>query len=452
MEGETVTILKTEYEMLLAVVEQVSTLNKRITELEEEIRLLKNGRNSKTSSTPPSQDIGRSNKNSLRERSGRKSGGQKGHFGHTLQKTETPDEIITHGANYCQKCGAQLNMVPGTVKERRQEIEIVMVKRYVEHQRLEKECPCCNAKNTGDFPLQVTAPVQYGASVKELVAYLSVYQYVPYNRIKDMFAAVFNLPLSEGTVDTLLQAMSKKCDLPYQEIKRRIENSAVVGSDETGCHVDGKKHWIYIWQNDSLTYIVPSCNRDYKTIAGEFPEGLPNATIVSDCLSAQLKTPGARHQLCTDHLLRELSNFELSIKDEWSVKLKAVLKQAKDLKRRMTKDDFEKPPPDVTEIERRVDALLSVDYTHFHRKIRAFIKRLIKHRGSILTFLHYAEVPADNNGSERGIRNIKVKTKVSGQFRNALGAERFARIRSVIDTAIKNGQPVFPALSALACF
>jgi transposase len=116
----------------------------------------------------------------------------------------------------------------------------------------------------------------------------------------------------------------------------------------------------------------------------------------------------------------------------------------------MAQADYEKPPPEISAIERQVDDLLAVDYSSFHKKLKAFIKRLIKHRNSILTFLYYPEVPADNNGSERGIRNIKVKTKVSGQFRNTQGAERFAKIRSVIDTAIKNGQPVFPALSALA--
>jgi hypothetical protein len=52
----------------------------------------------------------------------------------------------------------------------------------------------------------------------------------------------------------------------------------------------------------------------------------------------------------------------------------------------------------------------------------------------------------------RAIRNVKVKTKVSGQFRNpeGKGAERFARIRSVIDTTVKNGQNVFVALKCLA--
>jgi hypothetical protein len=93
---ETVTILKADYTKLIMLVEE---LGKRVMGLEEEIRLLKNGRNSNTSSTPPSQDIGRSNKNSLREKSGKKSGGQKGHTGHTVQRAEIPDEIIKHSAN-----------------------------------------------------------------------------------------------------------------------------------------------------------------------------------------------------------------------------------------------------------------------------------------------------------------------------------------------------------------
>jgi hypothetical protein len=66
--------------------------------------------------------------------------------------------------------------------------------------------------------------------------------------------------------------------------------------------------------------------------------------------------------------------------------------------------------------------------------------------------LIYPHVPPDNNASERAIRNVKVKTKVSGQFRNpeGKGAERFARIRSVIDTTLKNKQDVFFALKCLA--
>ena len=83
-------------------------LQEQIQLLQEEIRLLKNGRNSKTSSTPPSQDISRSNQKSLREPSSRKSGGQPGHTGSTLMMKEKPDKIIEYRPEYCKQCGEKL--------------------------------------------------------------------------------------------------------------------------------------------------------------------------------------------------------------------------------------------------------------------------------------------------------------------------------------------------------
>ena len=75
---------------------------------------------------------------------------------------------------------------------------------------------------------------------------------------------------------------------------------------------------------------------------------------------------------------------------------------------------------------------------------------MIKYKPFIFTFLHFNDVPPDNNGSERAIRNVKVKLKVSGQFKSDHGADTFAVLRSVIDTAIKNGQNALQALTAIA--
>jgi transposase len=150
--------------------------------------------------------------------------------------------------------------------------------------------------------------------------------------------------------------------------------------------------------------------------------------------------------------LRELKNFEKNLHSKWSIKMKELLCQALALKKQMTGDDYRNPPQQVKEINEQLDELLSVDYSGFHEKEQAFIKRLIKHRVSILTFLTHVKVPPTNNASEQAIRNIKVKTKVSGQFRNkdGKGADRYAKIRSVIDTTIKNGQDVFTALLCMA--
>lgn len=54
-----------------------------------------------------------------------------------------------------------------------------------------------------------------------------------------------------------------------------------------------------------------------------------------------------------------------------------------------------------------------------------------------------------DNASERGIRKIKVKQKVSGCFRTDDGADIFAKIHSIAETAKKNGNSKFEAILAI---
>jgi transposase len=77
---------------------------------------------------------------------------------------------------------------------------------------------------------------------------------------------------------------------------------------------------------------------------------------------------------------------------------------------------------------------------------------MCKERQHLFTFLFIANVPPDNNASERAIRNVKVKQKISGQFKVENAAQNFAKIRSVIDTTIKNGLNVLEALVIIAKF
>ncbi len=68
----------------------------------------------------------------------------------------------------------------------------------------------------------------------------------------------------------------------------------------------------------------------------------------------------------------------------------------------------------------------------------------------MFVFLYRQEVPPDNNASERAIRNVKVKQKVSTQFRSPEGAARFAILRSVTDTVLKNKLNVLDSLGFIA--
>ena len=151
-------IRRSEYEQLLSQKAELIKVKELVQQLREEIALLKNGRNSKTSSTAPSQDINRSNTHSLRKHSEKKSGGQPGHSGHTLSMSESPDHVIEHTPSRCS-CGCSLEEVPVTGQTRRQAVEIPPVNpQYIEHRSFHKVCPDCGRLNTGAYPEGINAP------------------------------------------------------------------------------------------------------------------------------------------------------------------------------------------------------------------------------------------------------------------------------------------------------
>lgn len=174
------------------------------------------------------------------------------------------------------------------------------------------------------------------------------------------------------------------------------------------------------------------------------------ATLVSDCWASQLKTEAAQHQLCLAHLLRELKNFQVALADKWSFECEALFKKAIHLKIESKQSNLLNHKQEVEHILKEFDNLLKVDETGKHKKIKAFIRRLRKHQASVFTCMLLEDVPYENNASERAIRNVKTKTKVSGCFRTLSGAQQFAVIRSVIDTAIKNTKNIFEALTIIA--
>jgi len=430
---------------------QVSELIKIVSALQEEIRLLRNGKNSGTSNTPPSHQIGRSNTQNFRIKTNRKPGGQTGHEGNTLRMKEFADKTIDHIPQYCHDCGFDLGQTTAIFKVSRQEVIIPPVQpQYVEHRSYGKVCARCGKVCKGAMPGHLKGPIQYGADIEALVSYLSVYQHIPYYRITVLLKDLFGLPISEGTIDNMLKRAAQKALPLYNNIRERIQQSHVVGSDETGSRFGGKKGWFHVWQTTGLTFIIASMNRGYQTIKEYFADGFPLTVYVSDCWAAQLKVTALAHQLCIAHLLRELRNFEEALACQWSRAMKQLLQDAIALKNQMQPQDYLAPTEVITKLEQRFAELLQTDHRTSHKKVQAFVKRLKKNRNSVFTFLHHPKVPPDNNGSERAVRNVKVKTKISSLFKTEKGAKRFAIIRSVIDTTIKNTNNVFESLALLA--
>lgn len=433
-----------------ALRQQVKALEEKVMLVLQQLERASVKKDSHNSHSPPSQDKGKTKK-SLRQKSNRKSGGQPGHPGHTLKMSATPDQVHDLKSAYCSACGGDLLKASHELVSRRQVIEIPPVHPlYEEYRQYGCRCRECQHWQVAAYPEDVQAPIQYGSTVLAQVAYWNVYQYLPYERLASMFNHVFGLPISQGSLANLLAKASQKARRIYDHIHDRLLRAPYVGSDETSARVAEKTWWIWVWQTIEETYLVASSNRGYDTITDVFAQGLPAAVVGSDRWAAQLKTQAKGHQLCLSHLQRDVIWLEEQEGQTWSVAFRALLKEALALRRRAEERGwaFAVGGVEVVPLEHRLNELLAqvVDRERYEETAR-FQRSMLKYRNQLLVFLYDLNVPPDNNGSERALRKVKVKQKISGQFKT--GQHDFCVLRSVIDTLIKRKLEVFPYLSRI---
>jgi transposase len=433
--------------------QEITRLMTKINVLEQELERYTTRKDSNNSSMPPSKDENRLPRtSSLREKGGRKAGGQPGHDGKTLKMTDNPDEIVDHRACFCPECGKDVSSQPFEFFGKRQVIDIPVIKQIVTEHRVYR-CTCtCGKIVESDFPIDVDSPVKYGKGIESLIGYLSVRQYLPFKRLQEMFNDIFAVQISEGGLHCLLNRLASKGVDAYEMIRQNVLSSGVIGTDETGVKINGKKHWFWTWQNNQATYIVASDNRGATTINENMREISKEAVLVHDCWKAHFQTPVGKHQICTAHLERETKYLEERYKVDWPVRFRSMLKKAHELKKQLTPPLYYYPNQLRTALENELECLLQEPLDPKHKEMVTFQKRIIKYRNHVFTFLYHPDVPPDNNGSERAIRNLKVKQKISGQFKILNAAENFAILRSIIDTTIKNKQNVVGALSAIAAY
>lgn len=287
--------------------------------------------------------------------------------------------------------------------------------------------------------------MNYGNNLRALVVNLSARQYIPYKRTVEFIEDIFGIAMSQGTVTNLLAQFERSADKEYKRIQQQVFGSPVVGSDETSGKVNGIKVWFHTYQTATCSFIGFHPSRGIAAQEEFFPDGLPNAILVSDCLAMQLSTPAAAHQACLAHLLRELKAMEQAHPEElWPVSIKELFLGALELHGQP--HNLKK----ISSIEKKFETLIKTNQSNAPGKIPAFWKRMNKHKDKIFTFLKHNDVPPDNNGSERVIRCVKVKQKVSGQFKTKKGAHQYAMNRSIIDTLIKENKNVHDGLSRIA--
>lgn len=405
-------------------------------------------KNSGNSSVPPSKesmgDEIKRRTSSLREKSGRKSGGQPGHEGNTRKMSEQPDETENIQPNYCRECGRELSDIDG-VEEYHEECVGVRITPVVKRLRFLKKTCTCGCCNRVEYTRRKN-PVYLSSEIRALVVYLNIVMCMPYNRIKGFLHDVMRIDISEGSIRNFIEDAGDKADAMCDRIASELVKSHVAGADESGFYVNGRLNWAWILQNPKLTLTWIAKGRGAKEMDDRFgKDALENTVLTTDRHSAYFSMKVKGHQICIAHLLRNLNWLnELDKNQNWSARLQELLRKA--VHWRNTNPET---VADTTTWTESLDSLLNENLDKFKKPFRQIRNSLRKLKDHVFLFLKDPRVPSHNNASEGGIRILKVKQKRSGGFRSQSGAEDFMAIHSVADTAKKNNFSRWDAILAL---
>ena len=427
----------------------------RIAELERRL-----GLNSGNSGKPPSSDGLKKlpRVSSLREPSGKRPGGQKGHPGETLRRSEAPDAIVDHYPPSCAGCGAPLTEAMATDFVARQVFDLPEPQPLVvtEHRAHGCCCAACGRQTRAAFPDWVTAPVQYGKRIAGLVLYLLHYQLLPEKRLAGLMAGLFGVPLVTATIARISQDCAARFQGFAEAVRDRVAAAPVKHLDETGFRIGGKTQWLHIASTTLLTFYRVAARRGslLANLAG---------IVMHDHWKPYYTLTGVLHALCNAHHLRELNALVEIEKEDWARRMQHLLRRACHAVNFACEQDVPLKPALIALIERRYDAIIA-DGLVFHQTQPALTKtrlrgrpprrvghnlllRLSSHRQDVLRFLTDPRVPFTNNLAERDGRMMKLRQKISGGFRSENGAKDFAVIRSVLSTARKQGWDLLATLT-----
>ena len=455
-----VALVEQLYALIAQQQEQIAQLQTRVKELEDRMAIT-----SRNSSKPPSSDGFVKQTRSLRESSTRKSGGQPGHRGATLEQVAEPDQPLGHGPLRCTACGSVLSEVAGRLEEeRRQVFDLPPLKLHVtEHRVVTKECPTCGSQNSGIFPEEIPAGASYGAGVKSLLTSLNQEHLVPSARSCQIFADLFGQPVSEGTLAAAVNVCAVELAETEVRIKQGISNSAVANFDETGMYVEDQRGWLHLASTPQLTHYAyhPKRGSAATRAIGILPEFAGRA--IHDAFSAYWRYD-CEHGLCNAHPLRELIFVHEQLQRAWAGEMKQVLvniKRTVETAKEQNKTTL--GSDQINEHEQCYGAILKAGAEEETKdtppatgqrgpkkqsKSKNLLDRLAKYQAETLAFMHDFTVPFDNNLAERDLRMMKVKQKVSGCFRTTTGAQAFCHIRSSISTMKKQDHNVIAALKS----
>jgi transposase len=415
--------------------------------------------NSNNSSIPPSADKNRK-RGRLKEKSNKKPGGQNGHEGFRLEKSENPDEIIDIKID---KTTLPKGKYQEVGYEARQVIDFVISKIVTEFRAQVLE-DVTGRRYVAEFPEYVKTDVQYGYRVKSHAVYLSQFQFLPYARAQSYFEEKMNISISTGSIFNFNKEAYSLLDQFDAKAKEKLLAENVLHADETGINVNKKTIWLHSVSSRLWSYFYPHEKRGQEAM--DEMGILPNFTgvLIHDHWKPYF-TYFCKHGLCNAHHIRELIYAHEEDKQLWAHDMISLLVEINDAVNATEInalpankcEEYKKKYREIIEAGKLECPLPATPIPTAPKrrgrvkksKSRNLLERLRDFESEILRFMEDPLIPFTNNTGENDLRMTKVQQKISGCFRSMEGARIFCRIRSYLLTCQKHDVTMTEALELL---
>jgi transposase len=432
-------------------------------------------RNSKNSSSPPSKD-GEAGKTPPPEKGkpggagGQKKarGKQPGARGANLGWAEDPDERLDRFPQGRCECGQDLGEaedlgVAGSYQQHEIPQVSVKVTQYDQHA---VRCACGKVHTAGRPEGARGGVVGYGPNLQAFVVFLMVMHFVPAQRCVQLLESLTGASPSVGFVHGMLARAAGLLAAPVARVRALIAKAHAVCCDETPLKVGprtpkpGRKKaekYLLVACTDLYTSYLLG-DRDLDTFKSFGIPDLAGSVIVHDRYqvydSAELGQ--LTHQLCCQHILRDLDNAaELYPDAVWPAQtadaLRGLIHQA-NLARENNQAAIDEAVRQelATWFRRGVRVGLSETANHGdrpgERKTRLLLEALDGREDDVLRFTVDLKVPPTSNQAERDLRPSKIQQAISGRLTSEARTQDRYTIRGYLSTAAKHGQNIMSAL------
>ena len=421
----------------------------RVQQLEAEVAALKSKTlpTSRNSSQPPARDWKADAPSGKKRRPGKR-GAKPGHAKFERALVDHPNTIIEAPVKTCAGCGADLQAVKPERIVRRQVTELPEIKSVIlETRQHEVICPECHRRQCGVLPDGLEAQRHFGPRLEALIIYLHHEHHLGFKRLRQLLEQVFGATLSEGGEVSVLERAGAAAQPEAEAIGEQVRQSKVIQSDETSSRVHGRNWWEWVFVSLAGEYHLIRQSRGQDVIDAFMGQTVAEVWL-SDCWKPQLNAPARDRQLCLSHQIRALQGLiDRQPRLRWARELQALFRTAIHLGNRRAEMSAQGFKRQITVLEKRLDRLLARPVTG--RLAVNLRKRYRTHRQHLFVFLYRTDVPADNNASERALRPSVIHRKVMGSFRSDWGAQAYAALATVINTAKRTGTNIFHKLVTL---